>query len=297
MDKSVDEMAKLVGAISNPGVNLPAYAEIYPNGEAPVLTRDASGDGGLTLERMTFGLPPPGHQAGEKISRPIGNVRNLQSNFWKSMLSAPERRCLVPVSRFCEWTGEKGAKRKVWFGLKDEPLFCFAGIWRAAGQQGEGMQAEGGDLFGDSQPAARMAFLTTDPNSIVRPIHAKSMPVILRREEYECVAGRGLWRGDGAGEALSRWRHGDCGGVGKYYSICPSLFMQRRRLSQASKARSTDHFCSTNSPSMKLYSGPIDRPDSGLGIRPSFRCLNRLRRAALSNDCFGSATDSGSLGM
>jgi len=75
------------------------------------------------LSSMTWGVP--GWKEG---MRPITNVRNLTSSFWKAMLSKPENRCLVPVSAFCEWTGEKGNKRKVWFGLNDESLFSFAGI-------------------------------------------------------------------------------------------------------------------------------------------------------------------------
>jgi putative SOS response-associated peptidase YedK len=78
----------------------------------------------------------------------------------------PDRpRCVVPVTRFCEWEGEKGSKRKVWFGLHEEqrPLFAFAGLWRPG---------EGGVPY--------MAFLTCDPNAVVGAVHPKAMPVMLR---------------------------------------------------------------------------------------------------------------------
>ena len=29
-------------------------------------------------------------------------------------LSRPDRRCIVPVTSFCQWEGEKGAKRKIY---------------------------------------------------------------------------------------------------------------------------------------------------------------------------------------
>ncbi len=43
----------------------------------------------------------------------------------------------------------------------------FAGVWRPA---------EGGSVF---------AFLTTEPNAIVAPIHPKAMPVILHEEDWD----------------------------------------------------------------------------------------------------------------
>ena len=53
------------------------------------------------------------------------------------------------------------------------PLIFFAGIWRSFfGER----QREGGDhlLF---------AFLTTEPNAVVAPVHEKAMPVLLLNED------------------------------------------------------------------------------------------------------------------
>ena len=83
------------------------------------------------------------------------------------MLSSPERRCLVPVTSFCEWMGEADSKSKVWFGMADEAPFAFAGIWRPT----------------EDEP--RMAFLTCAPNKLVGAIHPKAMPVILAAEDRE----------------------------------------------------------------------------------------------------------------
>ena len=82
------------------------------------------------------------------------------------MLADPARRCLVPLTSFCEWTGNPGAKRKIWFALKDRPLFAFAGIWQPTGE---------GDRF---------AFLTCAPNDTVGAVHPKAMPVILNAEDH-----------------------------------------------------------------------------------------------------------------
>ena len=158
MTANVDEMKKLFGPFDGDRNNLPPFDEIYPGKKAPVLRRKEGG--GLKLEMATWGFPGPAAAKG----RPITNVRNLGSPFWRSALDRPDRRCIVPVSRFCEWTGEVGKKRKVWFGMAahHEPLFAFAGLWRPG---------EGG---------AFMAFLTCEPNNVVGAIHPKAMPVMLR---------------------------------------------------------------------------------------------------------------------
>lgn len=159
MNASVDEMRRHFGAFAGDTANLPSFDEIYPGKPAPVLRRGDSG--GLKLELMEWGFPGPATARG----RPITNVRNLASPFWRSALHRTDRRCIVPVTRFCEWEGEKGSKRKVWFGLHEheEPLFAFAGLWRPG---------EGG--------IAHMAFLTCEPNTIVGAVHPKAMPVMLR---------------------------------------------------------------------------------------------------------------------
>ena len=157
MTATVDEMRRVFGPFAGDTANLPPFDEIYPGKPAPVLRREG---GGLKLETMTWGFPGPAAARG----RPVTNVRNLDSPFWRSAIAAPERRCIVPVTSFCEWTGEVGAKRKVWFGLREAgtPLFAFAGIWRPG---------EGGPF---------MAFLTCDANAVVGAVHPKAMPVMLR---------------------------------------------------------------------------------------------------------------------
>ncbi len=166
MTATVDEVRRTFGEFAGDRTNLPPYDEIYPGRPAPVLRRDGSG---LKLETMTWGFPGPTAAKG----RPVTNIRNLDSPFWRSALNNVERRCIVPVTRFCEWTAEPDPatrrKRKVWFGLHPaevaEPLFAFAGLWRPG---------EGGPY---------MAFLTCTPNAIVGAVHPKAMPVMLRPSE------------------------------------------------------------------------------------------------------------------
>lgn len=48
-----------------------------------------------------------------------------------------ERRCLIPVSAFYEWTGEKKGQKTKWaFTLPGSGWFCFAGIWDRACRDG-----------------------------------------------------------------------------------------------------------------------------------------------------------------
>ena len=165
MTATVDEMRRVFGGFDGDTANLPPFDELYPGYMAPVLRRNESG--GLKLDMMKWGFPGP-QSAG---SRPVTNVRNLSSPFWRNALSNPERRCIVPATSFCEWTAEPDPetkrKAKVWFGMAEEhpPLFAFAGIWRPG---------EGGPF---------MAFLTCAANETVGEVHPKAMPVMLRPDD------------------------------------------------------------------------------------------------------------------
>ena len=85
-----------------------------------------------------------------------------------------------------------GSRPPVWFALDESrPLAFFAGIWTRWTSVRKVREGETtNDLF---------AFLTTDPNAIVGPIHPRAMPVILtQRDEVEA------WLRAPATEALSQ---------------------------------------------------------------------------------------------
>jgi putative SOS response-associated peptidase YedK len=80
-------------------------------------------------------------------------------------------------------------KRRTSFGSlnDDRPLFAFGGIWTAfSGDRGTKSKAIPG-------PHLVYGFLTTEPNSVVPPIHPKAMPVILTTEEECDVWMRAPW--------------------------------------------------------------------------------------------------------
>jgi putative SOS response-associated peptidase YedK len=111
------------------------------------------------------------------------NIRNIASPHWRRWMK-PESRCLVPVTSFSEYAPEPnpatGKKDIVWFSIDDSrPLFAFAGISEWDGARGP-----------KSKPTVAgnhlaYAFLTTEPNAVVGPIHQKAMPVILREDDWE----------------------------------------------------------------------------------------------------------------
>jgi putative SOS response-associated peptidase YedK len=164
--------------------NLPPLPGIFPDTMAPVV-RTAE-DGVRELALMRWGFPPPPSIG----KQPVTNVRNVKSGYWRPWLK-PEQRCLVPVTSFCEWTDSR-PKVTHWFALADDrPLFWFAGIWRPWT----------GDRRGEVAEHRLFAFLTTQANAIVAPIHAKAMPVVLSTEP-ECET----WLTAPAEEALALQR-------------------------------------------------------------------------------------------
>lgn len=82
-------------------------------------------------------------------------------------------RCLIPADGFYEWK-RLGPKEKQPhnFGMADDGLFAFAGLWERWRDESNGQMLE------------TFTILTTAPNSLVSDIHNR-MPVILRPEDYD----------------------------------------------------------------------------------------------------------------
>jgi putative SOS response-associated peptidase YedK len=92
----------------------------------------------------------------------------VTSPFWCGWLKT-EWRCLVPATSFCEWSDSRPKVTHRFALDESRPLFAFAGIWRL--WTGERKKEAGRhELF---------SFLTTEANEVLRPVHAKAMPVFL----------------------------------------------------------------------------------------------------------------------
>ena len=119
---------------------------------------------------------------GRKSDAGVTNIRNVASPHWRRWLGV-ESRCVVPFTSFAEHEVlPDGSRPPVWFALDESRrLAFFAGIWTrwtSVRKVKEGKTTN--DLF---------AFLTTEPNAVVAPIHPKAMPVILTRpDEIESLA-------------------------------------------------------------------------------------------------------------
>jgi putative SOS response-associated peptidase YedK len=148
--------------------NLEPLENIAPSVMAPVLRPVKSG---VELRHLRWGMIPRFHTKSVKEWKVLttnARVETLAST--KTFKDAcAKRRCLVPVSRFFEWTGEKGNKTKWSFSRSDGEWFCFAGLWDQA-------HTTDGDI-------ESYALVTTAAGPDVAPYHNRQ-PVILERSAY-----------------------------------------------------------------------------------------------------------------
>lgn len=167
-------IADLVNLWQDDTGNLPEMTGIYPDYPAPVVTQTAQG---RVMRMMRWGMPSPAFALkGKKTDKGVTNVRNTASPHWRRWLG-PDHRCVVPFTSFSEYRAVKGGRPEVvWFApTGPEKTLFFAGIWTNWTSVRKLKEGEvTADLF---------AFLTTEPNAVVAPIHPKAMPVILRSVE------------------------------------------------------------------------------------------------------------------
>ena len=134
--------------------NLEPREDIWPSEISPIFRRH---EGGVELARLRWGFEPSSPKG-----RPVINFRSDGRSF------ADSRRCLVPASHFFEFKGAKAPKSKYKFTLRNEPWFCFAGLWSPG-------TPDKGEAF---------TLLTTTPGPDVAPIHSRQM-VVLKRENWK----------------------------------------------------------------------------------------------------------------
>lgn len=191
MTKNQDAIRRLFKVTKDSAGNMPSLSSIFPNNLAPVIRQT---DSDRELLTMYWGMPNPPQFGGYNT-----NIRNVKSPHWRRWMK-PGSRCLVPVTSFSEYAPEPnpatGKKDIVWFSIDNSrPLFAFAGIWTEwDGERGP-----------KSKPTVSgkhlaYAFLTTEPNAVVKPIHPKAMPVILKQDDWD------TWLNAEASEALKLQR-------------------------------------------------------------------------------------------
>lgn len=161
--KSAAEVAAHFG-VANP-IETNAPEEVY-SGTPGMVVRD--GDAGRMLQSMAWGFPLrlKGMSPTAK-PKPVNNIADLNKAMWKGLAAKPQWRCIIPVTGFAEAEGPKGSKTRTWFKVKDQPIFGWAGLWRASD--------EWGPVYSG---------VMTDCNEAIRPIHDR-MPVLLMPDEYD----------------------------------------------------------------------------------------------------------------
>ncbi len=183
--KGPEAIRALVGAMDNAAGNLQPLPGIFPDYAAPIV-RHGQG-GGLELTTARWGMPTPAFALKGRNSDPgVTNIRNTMSPHWRRWLT-PAARALVPFTAFAEPTrGPANEAWNAWFALgEDRPLAVFAGVWTPWTCVRKVKEGEVTcDLF---------AFLTTEPNAQVAPIHPKAMPVILTTAEERDTWLRAPW--------------------------------------------------------------------------------------------------------
>lgn len=163
------------------GVEVPALSnageDVYPGAPGMVVREDA---GVRTLQSMTWGFPLRlKTMKPESKPKPVNNIADLTKNMWAGLARKPQWRCLIPLTGFAEAEGKKGSMTRTWFGVKDQPLFAWAGLWRVSD--------EWGPVYSG---------VMTDCNEAIRPVHDR-MPVLLMPDEY------GRWLNGSFEDALS----------------------------------------------------------------------------------------------
>ena len=173
--KGQQAIRELARAMRDAAGNLPALPGVFPDYAAPIV-RNAP-DGVRELSMARWGLPTPVFALkGRKSDPGVTNVRNVASPHWRRWLGV-ENRCVVPFTSFSENEAlADGSHPPVWFALDEaRPLAFFAGVWTRWTSVRKVREGETtNDLF---------AFLTTEPNADVAPIHPKAMPVVLTTSE------------------------------------------------------------------------------------------------------------------
>nr|WP_296816176.1 SOS response-associated peptidase family protein [Brevundimonas sp.] len=168
---SVTQLVKAFEAAQTPLLfegglpNLEPVAEVRPTDLSRAVR--ARPDGRAELVQMRFGFPPPAPKR-----PPIINFRSEGRRFSNG---ADHGRCLVPVSGFYEFTGDKYPKTRWVLRDAKAPLLALAAIWRAGR---------------DGAPDA-FSLLTAEPGEDVRPYHHRGVVPLPQQDWADWLFGAG----------------------------------------------------------------------------------------------------------
>lgn len=140
-------------------------AEVWPERSGLVVYRK---NGKRFAEPMRWGIP-------RTILDGVRNRRAVSTAMWFNRRKVEETarfqnpwRCLIVLDSFAYPAGQSGARKRMWFGVEDRPIFAWAGVWA------------------EVEDEKHFCGLLAEANDIVQ---GRSMPVILDRDDYN------LWLG------------------------------------------------------------------------------------------------------
>jgi putative SOS response-associated peptidase YedK len=162
-----DNPAAIRARFSVPAVpDFLANPDLRPTDRAPIVRLTKSGARECVLAR--WGLVPFWAKELKFGNRCINARAETVATTAAFKAAYKARRCLVPVSAFYEWTGEKGHKIKWRISVPGEPLFALAGLWEWWRDPARK----------DEPGVETYTIITTEASAQLAPIHDR-MPVIV----------------------------------------------------------------------------------------------------------------------
>jgi len=178
------QLLESFGLSHMPMAFMPRY-NIAPRQKVPVIVNE----GELNkpkVKMMRWGLIPS-WATDEKVGDKMINAKSETISERPSFRKAYERRrCLVLADGFFEWQVQGGMKIPFRFSMKDDSIFCMAGIWEKwirPPKDGEFVL----DDLNEPEPnrvIESFAILTTTANKMVQRVHDR-MPVIVGKEHWD----------------------------------------------------------------------------------------------------------------
>jgi len=134
---------------------------IAPTDVIKVVTFDKT-ENVFKLKAMRWGVKSQIKAGGKLIDKPVFNSRIetcSKPGKWSNALQ--DNRCIVPMTAFYEWTGEKGKRKPQRISVDNQKVFFGAGI-----------------ITKGSDNIEASSIITCEPNRAMTPIHDR-MPVLL----------------------------------------------------------------------------------------------------------------------
>lgn len=163
------------------GVPLPQRWNIAPTDKVGTIRQDRH-EPKRMLGLMRWGLIPYWAKDISVGARAINAMSETAAEKPAFREAMRRRRCLVPADGFYEWKKLSAKEKQPYsFGMADDSLFAFAGLWERWRNP-------------ENQMIESFTILTTRANALLADVHDR-MPVILRPEDYD------LWLDPGVTDA------------------------------------------------------------------------------------------------